>query len=54
MSCYNAENRHERKETDRFKSFAYEDLLKRDKVCLDIFWLKDESRKTRPIYLIPT
>ena len=43
MSCYNAENRHERKETDRFKSFAYEDLLKRDKVCLDIFWLKDES-----------
>ena len=43
VSCYNAENRHERKETDRFKSFAYEDLLKRDKVSLDIFWLKDES-----------
>ena len=43
VSCYNAENRHERKETERFKSFAYEDLLKRDKVSLDIFWLKDES-----------
>lgn len=23
--------------------FSYEDLLKRDKVNLDIFWLKDES-----------
>jgi type I restriction enzyme M protein len=43
VSCYNAENRHERKETERFKSFAYEELLKRDKVSLDIFWLKDES-----------
>ena len=37
------DNRHERKETERFKSFPYEDLLKRDKVSLDIFWLKDES-----------
>jgi type I restriction enzyme M protein len=26
-----------------FKAFAYEDLLQRDKVSLDIFWLKDES-----------
>ena len=43
VSCYNAENRHERKGTERFKSFAYGDLLKRDKVSLDIFWLKDES-----------
>jgi type I restriction enzyme M protein len=32
-----------RKETKRFKPFSYEDLLKRDKVNLDIFWLKDES-----------
>jgi type I restriction enzyme M protein len=37
------DNRHNRVETDRFKSFTYEDLLKRDKVNLDIFWLKDES-----------
>jgi type I restriction enzyme M protein len=43
VSCYNAENRHARKESERFKQFAYEDLLKRDKVSLDIFWLKDES-----------
>jgi type I restriction enzyme M protein len=43
VACYHAANRHVRKETDRFKSFSYEDLLKRDKVNLDIFWLKDES-----------
>jgi type I restriction enzyme M protein len=36
-------NRHERKESERFKSFPYEELLKRDKLNLDIFWLKDES-----------
>ncbi len=38
-----AGNRHDRKETDRFKSFTYEELIKRDKINLDIFWLKDES-----------
>jgi type I restriction enzyme M protein len=42
VACYNPKNRHERKEAERFKSFAYDDLLKRDKVNLDIFWLKDE------------
>lgn len=36
-------NRHQRKETDRFRRFAYADLVKRDKVNLDIFWLKDSS-----------
>lgn len=25
------------------KCFTYDDLIKRDKVNLDIFWLKDES-----------
>ena len=29
--------------SERFKCFAYDDLIKRDKVNLDIFWLKDES-----------
>jgi type I restriction enzyme M protein len=43
IKCYNPENRHKREETDRFKSFTYEELLERDKVSLDIFWLKDES-----------
>ena len=31
------------KESERFKSIAYDDLLKRDKVNLDIFWLKDDA-----------
>src|SRR5438034_3716467 len=43
VTCYNPKNRHERKESDRFKSFTYEELTKRDKLNLDIFWLKDES-----------
>jgi hypothetical protein len=36
-------SRHQRKETERFKCFAYDDLVERDMVNLDIFWLKDES-----------
>jgi type I restriction enzyme M protein len=43
IQCYNHKNRFERKETDRFKSFSYDELMQRDKVSLDIFWLKDES-----------
>jgi len=43
VACYHAENRYERSESERFKCFAYDDLIKRDKVNLDIFWLKDES-----------
>ncbi len=31
------------KESERFKCFDYEEILKRDKTNLDIFWLKDES-----------
>jgi type I restriction enzyme M protein len=30
-------------ETERFQAFGYEDLVKRDKAILDIFWLKDEG-----------
>jgi len=41
--CYNPENRFERKETERFKPFTYDEIMQRDKVSLDIFWLKDES-----------
>jgi type I restriction enzyme M protein len=40
---YNPENRHEREETERFKAFTFDKLMQRDKVSLDIFWLKDES-----------
>ena len=30
-------------ESERFKSFTYDELTKRDKVDLDIFWLKDDA-----------
>lgn len=43
VKCYNPENRHERKPSERFKAFTYDELIKRDKASLDIFWLKDES-----------
>jgi len=43
IQCYNPENRRERRETERFKAFTYDELTQRDKVSLDIFWLKDES-----------
>jgi len=43
IKCYNPENRFQRQETERFKSFSYEELLQRDKLSLDIFWLRDES-----------
>ena len=36
-------SRHDRQETERFKSFDYVDLIKRDKINLDIFWLKDDA-----------
>ena len=50
VTCYQPENRHERKATwpesnpqGRWRPYRYEDLLQRDKVSLDIFWLKDDS-----------
>jgi type I restriction enzyme M protein len=43
VAYYGAGNRAKRKETERFRKFAYADLIKRDKVNLDIFWLKDDS-----------
>ncbi len=36
-------DRFHRVETERFKSFTYDELTKRDKANLDIFWLKDEA-----------
>jgi type I restriction enzyme M protein len=43
IDCYNPKNRHQRTESERFKAFTYAELVKRDKVNLDIFWLKDEA-----------
>jgi type I restriction enzyme M protein len=33
----------DRKESERFKSFTYEELVARDKANLDLIWLKDDS-----------
>ena len=43
IRAYNPENRHERTETERFRPFSYDELLERDKVSLDVTWLRDES-----------
>ena len=40
MTCYNADNLDERKETERFRCFPVADLLARDKTNLDITWIK--------------
>jgi type I restriction enzyme M protein len=50
IDCYNPENRNKRKATfternpeGHWRSFTYDELMARDKVNLDIFWLRDES-----------
>lgn len=43
VACYKPENRHRRKESERWRPFDYDELMKRDKANLDIFWLKDKS-----------
>ena len=42
-SCFCAENFDKRKENERFRCFELDEILKRDKINLDIFWLKDEN-----------
>ena len=50
VTCYNPDNRHDRKDIwseenpeGRWRGFNYEELIKRDKANLDIFWVKDKS-----------
>ena len=43
VSCYRADDRTQREESERFRRFTYDELTRRDKVNLDIFWLRDES-----------
>ena len=51
VKCYNPQNRHDRKQTwsekknpdGRWRCFKIDEILKRDKTNLDIFWIKDES-----------
>ncbi len=43
VACYHPENRHLRQQSERFRCFSYDELIKRDKLSLDIFWLRDKS-----------
>ena len=50
LACYKPGREHERRETwseshpaGRWRRFAWEDLLKRDRLSLDLFWLRDDS-----------
>jgi type I restriction enzyme M protein len=43
VACYRPEDRHDREETERFKRYTYDEIAGRDKLSLDLFWLKDES-----------
>ena len=50
VACYNPADRHKRKATwsekkpdGRWRSFTYDELIARDKVDLDLAWLRDES-----------
>jgi type I restriction enzyme M protein len=43
VACYKSGRRRERTETDRFRHFAHAELVARDKINLDIFWLKDDT-----------
>ena len=50
VRCYNQQNRHKRKATwdeakhleGRWRRFAYDELISRDKISLDVFWLHDK------------
>lgn len=50
VACFNPDNRYKRIPTwseknpdGRWRAFSYDELIARDKVSLDIFWLKDDS-----------
>ena len=50
VACYKPGRAHARRQTwseakpeGRWRSFEYKELLKRDKLNLDIFWIKDDS-----------
>jgi type I restriction enzyme M protein len=44
VDCFAAgKPRSKRKETERFKSFTYDEIIARDKANLDITWLRDDS-----------
>src|SRR5690349_20625471 len=54
VACYRPGQPHDvRVETERFRPFTYEELVARDKVNLDIVWLKDPSLDDADVLLPP-
>ena len=50
IECYQPQNRHNRTETytsetkdGRWRKYSYDEIIKRDKTSLDIFWIKDKT-----------
>ena len=43
VGCYRSGEVYARAESDRFRKFALDALMARDKLNLDIFWLKDDA-----------
>lgn len=43
VEAYRVDDRGGRQETERFRKYELDELLARDKVNLDVFWLKDDS-----------
>jgi type I restriction enzyme M protein len=43
VECFRPGERASREESERFRRFTYDELLQRDKVSLDLTWLRDES-----------
>jgi type I restriction enzyme M protein len=43
VEAYRPESPRGRAESDRFKRFTYDELIQRDKVSLDLIWLRDDS-----------
>jgi type I restriction enzyme M protein len=43
VEAYKPGARNERVESERFRGFTYEELLERDKLSLDLIWLRDDS-----------
>ena len=44
VTSFRAANRTKRNESERFRSFTYDEVTKRDQVNLDITWLKDDTQ----------
>jgi type I restriction enzyme M protein len=43
VEAYKPDDRRQRVESDRFHRFTYDELMARDKVSLDLIWLRDDS-----------